>query len=191
MRRIKMNAAEFIDVTKQREDFVLYNLNITIPKGYITGFIGPNGSGKTTTIGLLMDTIKKDHGKIHLFGQDHENHELRQNIGFVYDDLYMYEEFNIHRMQKVIAPLYDDWNDELFERYLQEFDLPRKKKIKHFSKGMKMKCSLLFALSHEPEFIIMDEPTSGLDPVFRRELLNILQDRSEERRVGKECRSQC
>src|SRR5690625_6477502 len=79
-------------------------------------------------------------------------------------------------MQKVIAPLYDDWNDELFERYLQEFDLPRKKKIKHFSKGMKMKCSLLFALSHEPEFIIMDEPTYGLDTVFRRELLNILLD---------------
>src|SRR5699024_7654092 len=75
-----------------------------------------------------------------------------------------------------IAPLYNDWNEELFNHYLEQFELPYKKKLKKFSKGMKMKCSLLFALAHEPDFLIMDEPTAGLDPIFRRELLGLLQD---------------
>lgn len=171
-----MKVAEFHDVTKMRDDFIIYNLNLSIPKGFITGFIGPNGSGKTTTIEMLMDITQKDSGEIFLFGENNQNHELKQKIGFVYDDLYMYEEFTIQKMHKFIAPLYEGWKDDLFNRYIKEFELPYKKKLKHFSKGMKMKTSLLFALSHEPEFIIMDEPTSGLDPVFRRELLYLLQD---------------
>src|SRR5690625_6450845 len=87
----------------------------------------------------------------------------------------MYEEWNIQKMKAFIAPLYDNWNEKLFQTYLEKFQLPFKKKIKKFSKGMKMKCSLLFALSHEPNFIVMDEPTAGLDPIFRRELIEMIQ----------------
>src|SRR5690625_2244596 len=79
-------------------------------------------------------------------------------------------------MKAFIAPLYNTWNEKLFQTYLEKFQLPFKKKIKKFSKGMKMKCSLLFALSHEPKLIIMDEPTAGLDPIFRRELIEMLQE---------------
>jgi len=171
-----MNTVEFHNVTKQRKDFTIENLNLAIPTGYITGFIGPNGSGKTTTIQMMMDILQFDEGDIHIFETSHKNHHSKQKIGFVYDDLYMYEEFNIKKMKSFIAPLYHTWNEQLFQEYLKAFELPLRKKIKHFSKGMKMKCSLLFALSHEPEFIVMDEPTSGLDPVFRREILEILQD---------------
>lgn len=171
-----MNIVECKNIVKNRKDFSIHNLNIAIPQGYITGFIGPNGSGKTTTIQLIMNILNVDEGEIKLFGEEHTNHHLKQKIGFVYDDLYMYEEFNIKKMKSLTAPLYDTWNEELFLTYLHAFDLPLKKKIKHFSKGMKMKCSLLFALSHEPEFIIMDEPTSGLDPIFRREILELLQE---------------
>ena len=171
-----MNIVEFKNVTKKRKDFSIDHLNITIPKGYITGFIGPNGSGKTTTIQMMMDILQIDAGDIQIFGTSHKNHHIKQKIGFVYDDLYMYEEFNIKKMKSFIAPIYETWNENLFQTYLQMFELPFKKKIKHFSKGMKMKCSLLFALSHEPELIVMDEPTSGLDPIFRRELLELLQD---------------
>lgn len=171
-----MNTVEFKDVTKKRKDFTIEHVNITIPQGYITGFIGPNGSGKTTTIQMMMDILQIDQGEIRIFGTSHKNHRNKQKIGFVYDDLYMYEEFNIKKMKSLIAPLYDTWNEKLFQTYLVKFDLPEGKKIKHFSKGMKMKCSLLFALAHEPEFIMMDEPTSGLDPIFRRELLNLLQE---------------
>src|SRR5699024_8363028 len=170
-----MNVVEFENVSKKRKNFAINNMNLTIPKGYITGFIGPNGSGKTTTIQLLMDIIQKDTGHISIFGKPHHHHQLKQEIGFVYDDLFMYDEFNIKKMKAFIAPLYRHWNEELFEAYLHTFDLPYKKKIKHFSKGMKIKCSLLFALAHEPAFIILDEPTAGLDPIFRKELLDILQ----------------
>ncbi|MFD2628622.1 ABC transporter ATP-binding protein [Oceanobacillus kapialis] len=171
-----MNAVEFHDVAKKRKDFRLENINMTIPSGFVTGFIGPNGSGKTTTIQMLMNLLNTDNGEITLFGESHKDHHVKQRIGFVYDDLYMYEEFNINKMKSFIAPLYENWNETLFQKYVKEFDLPLKKKLKHFSKGMKMKCSLLFALAHEPEFIIMDEPTSGLDPIFRRELLDQLQE---------------
>jgi ABC-2 type transport system ATP-binding protein len=151
-------------------------LNFTIAKGYITGFIGPNGSGKTTTIQMMMDVVKVDAGEIKLFGASHKNVAQKQQIGFVYDDLYMYDEFTIKKMHSFIAPLYTNWNEDLFQHYVQRFQLPWKQKLKKFSKGMKMKCSLLFALSHEPTFIVMDEPTAGLDPIFRRELLGLLQE---------------
>ncbi len=171
-----MNAVEFRHVYKKRKNFSIENLNITIPRGYITGFIGPNGSGKTTTIQMLMDIVQADQGEIKIFDKSHKNHQVKQNIGFVYDDLYMYEDFTIKKMKSFIAPLYETWNEELFKKYLRMFELPYGQKIKQFSKGMRMKCSLLFALAHEPEFIVMDEPTSGLDPIFRRELLEILQE---------------
>ncbi|WP_404454571.1 ABC transporter ATP-binding protein [Oceanobacillus kapialis] len=171
-----MNAVKFEDVTKKRKDFTLDNINMTIPRGFVTGFIGPNGSGKTTTIQMLMNLLTPDSGNITLFDKSHKNHQVKQRIGFVYDDLYMYEEFTVNKMKAFIAPIYENWNETLFQKYVKEFDLPLRKKLKHFSKGMKMKCSLLFALAHEPEFIIMDEPTSGLDPIFRRELLDQLQE---------------
>lgn len=171
-----MNVVEFINVSKSRKDFSIHQLNFTIPEGYVTGFIGPNGSGKTTTIQMMMDILQMDEGEIHIFGTSNKNHQSKQHIGFVYDDLYMYEEWTIKKMKSLIAPLYDNWNEKLFQTYLQKFNLPFKKKIKKFSKGMKMKCSLLFALSHEPAFIVMDEPTAGLDPIFRRELIEMIQE---------------
>ena len=171
-----MNTVEFKNVTKNRKDFTIESLSFTIPKGYITGFIGPNGSGKTTTIQMLMDILQIDHGEINVFGNSHKNTINKQKIGFVYDELFMYEDFTIKNMKTFIAPIYETWNENLFQKYVEKFELPLRKKIKKFSKGMKMKTSLLFALCHEPEFIVMDEPTSGLDPVFRRELLDLLQD---------------
>lgn len=171
-----MNTVEFHHVTKNRKDFSIENVSFTIPRGYITGFIGPNGSGKTTTIQMMMDILQFDEGNIKLFGASHQDSSTKQKIGFVYDELYMYEDFTIKNMKSFIAPLYESWNEELFQQYVKKFELPTRKKIKKFSKGMKMKTSLLFALSHEPEFIVMDEPTAGLDPVFRRELLDLLQE---------------
>lgn len=171
-----MNAIEVNHVSKCMNHFRIQDLHFSVPKGYITGFIGQNGSGKTTTIQLIMDIIRADHGEIKLFDTANDVSEVKQRVGFVYDDLYMYENITIHQMQRFIAPLYHTWNDNLFERYRRKFQLPKKQKIKEFSKGMKMKTSLLFALAHDPELLIMDEPTSGLDPVFRRELMDLFQE---------------
>ncbi len=154
------------------------NINLKLDRGYIMGFIGPNGSGKSTTIKLIMNLIKKDDGDIKIFGMDNIKHEkeVKERIGFVYDENYFYDHVNIETMKKIIAPFYKGWDDKIFYKYLKSFDLDPKKKIKNLSKGMKMKFSLALALSHNAELIIMDEPTAGLDPVFRREILDILYD---------------
>ncbi|MBC2580042.1 ATP-binding cassette domain-containing protein [Clostridium sp. DJ247] len=140
------------------------------------GFIGPNGSGKSTTIKLIMNLIKRNAGEIKIFGLDNINKEkdIKQRIGFVYDENYFYEELSLVEMKDIIAPFYKYWDNKTFDKYISDFNLSKKKKIKDLSKGMKMKYSLAIALSHGAELIIMDEPTSGLDPVFRSELLDIL-----------------
>ena len=176
MRRSNMNTVTFDKVSKKRGGFTINDMSFTIPEGYITGLIGPNGSCKTSAIQMMMDIVQPDEGNIEIYGHSYKNHQTKQHIGFVYDDLYMYDDFTIKKMKAFIAPLYKDWNEGLFNHYLEQFDLPYKKKLKKLSKGMKMKCSLLFALAHEPDFLIMDEPTAGLDPIFRRELLGLLQD---------------
>ncbi|WP_298846778.1 ABC transporter ATP-binding protein [Clostridium sp.] len=170
------NILEIKNLNKTYKDFSLDDLTFNVERGSIMGFIGPNGSGKSTTIKLIMNLIKKNSGDIKIFGLDNIKHnkEIKQRIGFVYDDNYFYEELNIMEMKNIIRPFYKGWNDTLFEKYIKEFELPKKNKIKNLSKGMKMKLSLALALCHNAELIIMDEPTSGLDPVFRSELSDIL-----------------
>lgn len=168
---------EITNLSKAYKNFSLKNVNITLEKGYIMGFIGPNGSGKSTTIKLIMNLIRRDSGEIKVFGLDNlaSNHLIKEKIGFVYDENHFYEELTIKEMKNVIKPFYSKWDEDLFNRYVKDFQLPLNKEIKQLSKGMKMKFSLAIALSHHAELLIMDEPTSGLDPLIRLELLEILQ----------------
>ena len=180
------NILEIKNLKKSYKDFTLDNLNFNVERGSVMGFIGPNGSGKSTTIKLIMDLVKKDSGNINVFGLDNLTHnkEIKQKIGFVYDENYFYEELNIIEMKNIIRPFYKSWNDTLFEKYIKEFELPKKNKIKNLSKGMKMKLSLALGLCHNAELIIMDEPTSGLDPIFRSELLDILYNVIQDENVS-------
>lgn len=172
------NVIEFKNVNKKFDGFELKDFSVSVKKGFVTGFIGGNGAGKSTTIKLIMNIIKPDSGEIKIFGLDYKKHEkeIKQRIGFVYDDGVFYEHLTLNEMKKIIKPTYKNWDDQLFQSYIQSFQIPLDKKIKTFSKGMMMKASLAIALSHHAELIIMDEPTSGLDPIFRRELLDILHD---------------
>ncbi|QED48772.1 ABC transporter ATP-binding protein [Cytobacillus dafuensis] len=172
------NVVEFKKVTKSFKNFSLKDVSFSIKKGYVTGFIGANGAGKSTTIKLLMNLLRKESGEITIFGldQDKHNQAIKERIGFVYDENCFYETLSIRELRKIIAPMYQKWNDDIFYKYIDQFHLPEKQVIKSFSKGMKMKMAIAFAISHDPEFIIMDEPTSGLDPVFRREILELLHD---------------
>lgn len=171
------NILELINVSKTYQDFSLRNINLSLKPGYIMGFIGPNGAGKSTTIKLIVGLIKKDAGEIKIFGMDQSRHELavKERIGFVYDENFFYEELTIEEMKNMVRAFYSKWDEALFQRYLKEFELPKNRRIKELSKGMKMKFSLAVALSHDADLLIMDEPTSGLDPLVRRELLEILQ----------------
>jgi len=171
---------------KFKEGFSINSISFNLEQGYIMGFIGPNGAGKTTVIKLIMNLLKKDSGEIKIFDLDHIEHEreIKNRIGFVYDESHFYEDFTMRQMKSMIQPFYTKWDNTTFEKYMNEFQLNPDLKIKKLSKGMKMKFSLALALSHNAELIIMDEPTSGLDPVFRREILDILYNIIQDEKVG-------
>jgi len=169
---------EVRNLSKHYPGFSLKNISFTLEKGYIMVFIGQNGAGKTTTIKLIMNLLRRDSGEIKVFGLDNIKNELevKERVGFVYDDNHFYNELTVQEMKKIIAPFYSRWDEGVFNDYLDRFELSPRKKIKDLSKGMKMKFSLVIALSHHAELLILDEPTSGLDPIFRSELLDILVD---------------
>lgn len=163
-------------LNKTFKDFELKDVDLTLERGYIMGFIGPNGAGKSTTIRLIMNLLKRDSGKIEVFGLDNlaQDRQIKERIGFVYDENVFYEELTVLEMKRIVSRFYTRWDDAAFTKRMKDFDLPPNRKIKELSKGMKMKFSLAVALSHNAELLIMDEPTSGLDPVVRSELLEIL-----------------
>lgn len=166
------------NVSKKMNGFSIDEMNLQVEKGMVTGFIGENGAGKSTTIKLIMNLLKPDTGDVKLFGLDYATHEkeIKERIGFVYDSNIFFEGMNLKDIKRVVAPAYRQWDDALFKKYIDQFELPMNKAIKSFSKGMQMKASIALAISHYAELIIMDEPTAGLDPIFRRELLNLLQE---------------
>lgn len=169
---------EIRNVTKAYEEFILDDISLSIERGFAMGFIGPNGSGKTTTIQCIMNLIKLNAGTITVDGLNHikDADRVKEKIGFVYDDLHYYEHLTIHEMRSLLKGFYTRWDDLTFNKYLKTFGLNTEKKIMTLSRGMKTKFSIAVALSHNAELLIMDEPTSGLDPVFRNELMDILID---------------
>lgn len=173
---------EIKSLSKNYKDFSLDDISFNLKRGYIMGFIGPNGAGKTTTIKLIMNLIKKSSGEIKIFGMDNllYEKEVKNKIGFVYDDCCFFDNFSLMDNGKIIAEFYEDWSWADFESYLSRFKLNKNQKIKELSKGMKIQFALAIAMSHNAELLIMDEPTSGLDPIFRHEIVNVLQEYIED-----------
>lgn len=162
---------------KSLNDFYLGPLDLNIKRGSIVGYIGENGAGKSTTIKLILGDMKKDSGEIYIFGKKIEDltEDEKKKIAFVFEDFFFPQELNIKEVEKFHSMYYGNfWEKETFDRLLKRFKLPEKKKVSTFSRGMKMKLSLILALSHKPELLILDEATSGLDPVARDDILDIL-----------------
>jgi ABC-2 type transport system ATP-binding protein len=180
------NILEITGLCKAYEDFALKDVSFSLPRGFIMGFVGENGSGKTTTIRAILNMAKIDSGKISVFGLDSVNDTIavKERLGVVFDSLYLAEHLNIKQIEQQLKPFYKDWNSEEFFSRIKEFDLPDNRKVGDFSKGMKMKLMIAIALSHKAELIILDEPTSGLDPVARDELLDILAEYIEDENRG-------
>ncbi|MBQ8827442.1 MAG: ABC transporter ATP-binding protein [Oscillospiraceae bacterium] len=172
------NAIEISNLTKKYDGFTLDNISFNVPKGTVMGFIGQNGAGKTTTIRSILNIIKTDSGTIKMLGLDHNEHEyeIKEQIAAVFDELPFYEGFNANQISVMFSGLYGSWDEKKFFEYLDRFALPRKKKLKQFSKGMKMKFQIATALSHGAKLLIMDEATTSLDPVVRNEILDIFRE---------------
>jgi ABC-2 type transport system ATP-binding protein len=173
---------EVNNLKKELGSFSLEQLTFSLKEGCITGFIGVNGSGKTTTIKTILGLYPKDDGSIKFFGKEMEKneYEIKNRIGVVLDEGYFYEEMTLKEMKSIIAPAYTNWDESVFLNYINRFNLKLNQKIATLSKGMRMKFAITLALSHHADLLIMDEPTSGLDPLIRNELMEILLDFMEE-----------
>lgn len=169
------NAIEINGLTKKYDGFTLDNVNFSVPKGSIMGFIGQNGAGKTTTIKAILNIISKDSGTIKMLGLDNIENELeiKEQIAVVFDELPIHDALNIKNINIIMRDIFKQWDETVFFGYAERFGLPVKKKISQFSKGMKMKLQIAIALSHKAKLLVMDEATTGLDPVVRNEILDI------------------
>lgn len=176
------NFLEVNNLTKSFTGFKLKNISFSLPKGYIMGLIGPNGSGKTTTIKLILNMLKRYIGEIKIFGLDNIKDEkiIKENIGVVFDSNFFCEDWTVAQSGSAISSFYTNWDNEKFNAYLNQFHISTKKKVKELSRGMQMKLMLACALSYDAKLLILDEPTSGFDPVSRNELLNILSEYIED-----------
>ncbi len=177
-----MNVLEIKNLTKTYPKFKLDNVSFSVRQGTIMGFIGRNGAGKSTTLKSILNFVHPDSGEIKFFGDSFDNNELeiKQKIGFVSGGINYYSNKKLKTITSVTKSFYKEWNDDVYDKYVKEFNLDETKTPSQLSEGMKVKYSLALALSHNAEFLILDEPTSGIDPVSRDELLEIFLNLSDE-----------
>ena len=174
-----MNSIEIRNLQKDYKNFSLTIDNLDIPEGYITGFIGPNGSGKTTTIKSLLGMVKPNSGEIKILNANiNKDTKTKENIAYVGDESGFLEESKISNLHKIISKFYSNWDLDV-EKYINKFQINESKLYKDLSKGQKKQFELIMALSHHPRLLIMDEPTSSLDPIIRNEFLDLMQDHME------------
>ena len=168
-------------------NFALKDITLKGKKGTITGLIGRNGAGKTTFIKTILNIIQKTSGQVLFFDKEFSEGEveIKQNIGVVFDTLIYGVNMTPIGIMKMISPFYPAFNKEKFFDLLLRFSLNPKAKLRTYSKGMQMMFSIVMALSHNPDLIILDEPTAGLDPIARAFLIDILFDiiQNEEKSI--------
>lgn len=168
-------------VKKKYGSFTL-DSSLIVPKGCVSGLIGQNGAGKSTTFKAILGLIKKDEGKIFLFGKEIEEltQEDKQHLGVVLSDSGFSGYLTINDILPVIKNLYSSFDSNYFISKCEKFGLPKNKRIKEFSTGMKAKLKIVVATSHDADLLILDEPTAGLDVIARDEVLDMLRDYMEE-----------
>ena len=172
------NALTVSGLTKKYKAFTLSDLSFEVPRGTIVGLIGENGAGKSTTINAILGLIKKDSGNIEIFGKSDTQaaESIRNQIGVVFDGNSYPDVLSARKLNRILSKIYQTWDEHKFFSLLEKMSLPADKKIKQFSKGMKMKLSIAAALSHDSRLLILDEATSGLDPVVRDDILDLFLD---------------
>lgn len=174
-----MNLLEVKNLCKSYPSFKLEDVSFSLPKGYIMGFIGKNGAGKSTAIKCIYNLIKKDKGDIYLLGrklEDISELELKQEVALMLGGMDIYPTSKIGEIGEVVSSFYKSFDNETYNRLLKKFELDKNKKFKELSNGMKSKFLLTLAMSHKAKLLILDEPTSGLDPYSRDQLLEEFQN---------------
>lgn len=172
-----MNILEVRNLNKTYKDFQLKDVNLTIPKGYIMGFVGQNGAGKTSTINLINHICKCDSGSIKIDGISYADDPVRykESIAYVGDECYFTKGLNVKNVKQTLKEFYPTFDSEKFDSLIEKYNLPINKNIINFSRGMKVKLMFATVFSRDAKLLILDEATNGLDPVVREELMGELQ----------------
>ncbi len=167
---------ELSNITKCFGDFkALDDLSLTVPKGAVYGLVGPNGAGKSTAIRLITGVYRPDSGSITLDGVPvYENPTAKVRVGYIPDDIFFFPSATLEDMHRYYRGIYPDFDDALFERLFEVFQLPRKSPIRRFSKGMQKQAAFHLAICTRPDVLILDGPVDGLDPVMRRQVWSLL-----------------
>jgi ABC-2 type transport system ATP-binding protein len=156
----------------------VHGLNLVVEANRITGFLGRNGAGKSTTIKMLLCLVRPTEGEGLILGKritdPKANREARRHIAYVAEDKPLYRYMTVEQTIRFAASFYGDWRPDVASNLLREFELPQGQKVKHLSKGMRTKLALLLAFSRNPQLLILDEPSEGLDPVMIERLLQLM-----------------
>lgn len=165
------------NVRKKYGDFE-FDMSMEIPEGRITGLVGKNGAGKSTAIKLILGLTKPDSGNISVLGSDGKEltPAVKQKIGVSLAESGFSSQLSIEDMKQILSKMYREFDRQLFTKQCEKMKLPKKKKMKDFSTGMKAKLKVLTALTHNADLLILDEPTAGLDIEARNEILDLLRE---------------
>ena len=173
------NALELTNVSKHYPGFALEDISFSLPQGCILGLVGENGAGKSTLIRLMMNATQKDGGQISVLGVDNALPAfaaVKEDIGVVLDEAYFPDVIVADQLNSIMKLTYQNWDEALYFDYIRQFDLPKNKPFKEFSRGMRMKMGIAVSLSHGAKLLVLDEPTSGLDPIVRDEIVEIFSE---------------
>ena len=171
---------------KHYPEFTLSDVSFSVEAGSITGFIGRNGAGKSTTLKCLEGSVHPDAGSIAYFGAPFAGHEeqAKRRIGFELGGADFYRTKKVAQIARVTRRFYDDWDEAAYARYCKLFNINQDKRVKELSQGMRVKFTLALALSHRSQLLVLDEPTSGLDPASREEVLDIFLTLARQQGTG-------
>ena len=167
---------EMKNVTKRFGDFkALDGLTMTIPRGAVYGLVGPNGAGKSTAIRCLLGVYRPEEGSVSLEGQPiYENPGAKERIGSIPDEVFYFPSATLEDMRKYYRGIYPSFDDTLFEKLYEVFQLPKKSPIRRFSKGMQKQAAFHLTVCTRPDVLVLDEPVDGLDPVMRRQVWSLI-----------------
>ena len=167
---------EIRNLTKTFGDFkALDDLSMTVPKGTVYGLVGPNGAGKSTAIRCMVGVYRPNSGSVTMNGEFvYENPDLKARIGYIPDEIFYFPAATLEEMRRFYKGIYPDFDDNLFERLYDIFNLPRKTPIRRFSKGMQKQAAFHLTICCRPDVLILDEPVDGLDPVMRRQVMSLI-----------------
>ena len=173
------------NVVKKFDKFTALNhFNMNVPEGSIYGLVGPNGSGKTTTIKHLIGMYKQDEGEILVNDEKvYDNEKVKSKIAYISDDLYFFHGYSIKDMAKFYSKIYKDFSFEKFNDLQKVFNIDVKRKVNKLSKGMKKQVAFWLTISCNPEIMILDEPIDGLDPIMKENVWKILLEEVKKRKM--------